>query len=148
MSITGRLVGPEAPSPEVVTLDLELFPTPWSPEQWGSLTDGGILLFTWRSHAAALLGFALFGVAEGDVVAHLYKILLRPEFRGTGEARAFWAEASQDLRRRGYSSVYLEVESSNSVAIGFYERLGFTTLRRVRSYYSNGSDAIMMNLTL
>ncbi len=148
MSIIGKLAGPEAPCSEVTSLDCELFPRPWNLEQWGSLSRDRFLLFTWRSQESRLLGFALYGVAPGDDVAHLYKILLRPEYRGMGEAKAFWLAITERLRGRGYASVYLEVESLNHVAIRFYERAGFRHLRRVRSYYSDGGDALMMNLTL
>ncbi len=148
MSITGRLAGPEAPSAEVISLDRELFPRPWTAEQWESLLVDKFLLYSWRGQQSGLLGFALFGVVPGDDVAHLYKIILRPEHRGAGEARAFWSSISQELRARGYGSVYLEVEGLNNAAIRFYEKVGFHHLRRVGSYYSDGSDALMMNLTL
>ena len=36
----------------------------------------------------------------------------------------------------------LFVRASNAVAVGMYERLGYTVYRRVLGYYSNGEDAL------
>jgi ribosomal-protein-alanine N-acetyltransferase len=148
MSITGRLGGPEAVSAEIIALDREHFSRPWTADEWSSLSSQRSLLFTWLRGASETLGFALFGYADGDDLVHLYKILLRPDCRGTGESEAFWSSIEAELLRHGFASVYLEVESNNSRAIRFYEREGFRLLRRNRSYYSDGQDALMMSLTL
>lgn len=36
----------------------------------------------------------------------------------------------------------LFVRASNAVAVGMYERLGYSVYRRVLGYYSNGEDAL------
>ncbi|HEY7507440.1 MAG TPA: hypothetical protein VH621_07505 [Nitrososphaera sp.] len=44
--------------------------------------------------------------------------------------------------------IYLEVRVSNTGAVKMYERLGFETKSRLRSYYRDGEDAYLMALEL
>ncbi len=146
MNITGKLTS-EQVTAEVISLDQTFFPTPWTTQAWKDLDLSTHLLVGWREKNA-LVGFALFGTAPGDDTAHLLKILLLNNSRGTGTSLSFWASILEDLRSRGFKSVYLEVESSNERAKGFYTKVGFKLLRVARAFYSSGEDALIMNLTL
>jgi ribosomal protein S18 acetylase RimI-like enzyme len=42
----------------------------------------------------------------------------------------------------------LMVRRSNAVALQFYERRGFTAVRRAPGYYENGEEGLVMRLTL
>lgn len=128
----------------LIELDQNFFPNPWTPRQWQELNFAQHLLFSWKKN----LGFALFGYLKGDDTAHLYKILIHPDQQGRGEVQDFWSCIKAELQNRGARSIYLEVEAQNERAIGFYQKVGFQTLRKVKAYYSDGSDALMMNLTL
>ena len=134
-------------SEEIVDLDNSYFPNPWSDEQWRSLDPSQNVLLEWRN-GEKLLGFALFGAIPGDDLAHLFKILILPEYQGSGEAMAFWKELTQFLKTKGLERVYLEVEASNLRAQKFYEKVGFRLLRKNKGYYSNGEDALMMDYLL
>lgn len=146
MNTTGRITV-ETSSPEVVDLDLTFFPTPWTRQQWSELNLSTHTIFGWRKEEK-LLGFALLWIMEGDDTAHLLKILLLNDSRGTGASTAFWSEIIRELKNKGFSSVYLEVEAHNLRAKTFYEKVGFAVLRRIKGYYSNGEDALTMSLTL
>jgi ribosomal-protein-alanine N-acetyltransferase len=95
-----------------------------------------------------LKGFALLGTVPGDDVAHLYKIVIAQTDRGSGTSQEFWAQITKQLVLFGITRVYLEVQGDNSRAINFYLKLGFKTLRKAKGFYSNGSDALIMELTL
>lgn len=144
MNTTGKfhLLGPKDLD-QIIEWDETYFPMPWSAKQWREMNLEHHLLMSWEE-----MGFALFGFMEGDDTAHLLKILIKPELRGKGPALNFWKEILNFLTSKKVKNIYLEVEASNERAIGFYQKLGFLTLRRVKGYYSNGSDALMMNLTL
>lgn len=51
------------------------------------------------------------------------------------------ATSGTECRHNGYF-VDLFVRSSNKLAIGMYEKLGYTTYRRVLGYYSGQEDAL------
>lgn len=147
MNTTGKLAIEPFTTSDVVKLDETRFPHPWTKEQWNELKPDQNILYTWRAQNT-LIGYCLFGITPGDDVAHLFKILIDPAFRQQGNAVLFWSAIVHALKIKKLSRVYLEVEASNQRAILFYEKAGFKLLRRNKGYYSNGEDALMMELTL
>jgi ribosomal-protein-alanine N-acetyltransferase len=146
MNITGRLTL-EKVSNEIINLDQTFFPTPWTIKEWEELHPDSHSLYGWKIQDR-LAGFALFWTLEGDGAAHLLKILLLENDRGKNNSLEFWSALESSLKARGFSSVYLEVEVKNLRAQGFYQKVGFRLLRRIKGYYSNGDDALTMSLTL
>lgn len=147
MSTIGNL-HQESFGPEVYELDQGEFPRPWTASQWKSLDDKNHTLFVWRSGSGELLSFALFGVMEGDNAAHLYKIVTRPQLRGTSISKEFFQALVGELGMKGYESIYLEVEVGNKRALRFYEKMGLKILRLSKRFYSDGEDAFIMSMTL
>jgi ribosomal protein S18 acetylase RimI-like enzyme len=131
---------------QILDLDREQFPRPWSSKDWIDLNWNHHLLYGWCLNGQTV-GFALFSLVTDDDVAHLLKICLRSDLRGQGISQQFWDFCLLKIRERGAKSIYLEVESHNHKAIGFYKKLNFETLRVVKSYYSDGTDAITMQIT-
>lgn len=147
MNTTGNLLQVTTPTEEVIRLDHDFFPHPWSREQWQVIDAEQNILLEWKGNEGHL-GFALFGYSPGDDVAHLYKILLHPSYQGSGQADAFWSAIVDLLREKGFGRIYLEVEAENARAISFYRKKQFQLLRRNKGYYSNGQDALIMELVL
>lgn len=150
MNTTGnfKVIGREDPEfSQVIELDHKDFPRPWKTEEWEKLNwDHHILLGL--ELGSALLGFALFGQAPGDDTAHLLKICVASPKRGSGITQEFWTQCLENLRGRGLKMIYLEVESPNQRAISFYHKAGFKLLRRIKAYYSDGTDAVTMQVTI
>lgn len=146
MNITGK-ISSERVSNEIIRLDQTFFPTPWTDRQWQDLAHETHTLLCWRE-GEVLKGFCLLWTLEGDNVAHLLKILLLEETRGTESSTKFWGGICDDLKKKGFQSVYLEVEAGNRRAQAFYEKVGFKAVRRNKAYYSSGEDALIMTLTL
>ncbi len=131
----------------VLDLDQTQFPRPWSQQGWLDLNwDHHILLGLKLENR--LVGMALFGLVPGDETAHLLKICVESRLRGKGVSTAFWEDCREFLRLQGVAAAYLEVESTNQRAIGFYQKLGFETLRTIKGYYSDGTDAMTMQMTI
>lgn len=147
MNTTGSMSEGPDDLPGIIELDQKYFPHPWTPEQWQGLNHDQHQVLAWKNQEK-ILGFALFATVPGDDVAHLYKILVHPEARGSKVILEFWSAILGKLRGLGFRQVYLEVEASNERAVGFYKKVGFVSLRRVKGYYSNGSDGLMLQLML
>lgn len=147
MNITGRLKRDPLNSTQVIALDRDYFPHPWSENQWAELNPEHHILFSWEIENFSA-GFALFGHVPGDDTVHLYKIIIRPDFRRKKIASEFWGEILKELSVLGVFRVFLEVERRNLAAVKFYEKAGFKTLKINKAYYSNGDDGLMMELTL
>jgi [ribosomal protein S18]-alanine N-acetyltransferase len=150
MSITGKLIQVLPNSEywgEILEMDQLFFSRPWSRPQWEDADWTQHVLYSWKSYENPI-GFALFFHLPDDPTAHLLKIYMDPTERGQGKSVLFWREVSASLLERGVKEVYLEVEEKNSRAVGFYQKIGFSKLRDLRSYYSDGSHALSMSLTL
>jgi ribosomal-protein-alanine N-acetyltransferase len=149
MSTSGKLLG-LSPARDDLTKIFELdhnhFPRPWTKAEWMSMDSAHSLIYAWQKNG--MDGFALFHRVDGDETAHLLKICVLPELRGTGLIQEFWAELVKNLKFLGVGSVYLEVEKTNSRAVKFYQKMGFLPLREIKAYYSDGTAAVTMSLTL
>jgi ribosomal-protein-alanine N-acetyltransferase len=150
MNTTGSFfkLTPQNPSfHQVYLLDQAEFPKAWSLESWQGLNWEHHYLNGWKV-AQELKGFALFSLVDGDDVAHLLKVCVASELRGAKNAEALFNFSLEELRARAAKSVYLEVEITNLAAIKFYQKLGFSSLRKIKGYYSDGGDALTMQLTI
>lgn len=150
MNTFGRLLNLSSGSEEfqdVLNLDQHDFPKPWSMQDWGSLNWSHHQLFGIKKETE-LVGFALFSQIPGDDSVHLLKICLKSSLRGGPDTQIFWTALIEELKLKGVRSIYLEVESRNARAIGFYRKSGFQLLRIIKTFYSNGDDAHTMQLIL
>lgn len=131
----------------IIEMDGRDFPNPWSRAEWDQLDFNHHTLFTYVTENK-LQGYALFQTLPGEPVAHLLKICIDPSQRGTRMASEFWTKIRQGLSELAHQAIYLEVALNNTRAIGFYRKMGFRELRVIRGYYSNGDDALVMDVTL
>lgn len=69
--------------------------------------------------------------------------------RGQGIGRKLLAQLLEHAVSQKAGSVYLEVRASNEPAVGLYESVGFTQLKRIRNYYRFPTeDALLMGMAL
>lgn len=81
-------------------------------------------------------------------IGDIQTIGVLPDFEGRGIARAMMDELIAESVRRGAGEVMLEVSSTNPRAQRLYERYGFTHIHTRRRYYRDGSDGLIMRLSL
>lgn len=130
-------------------LDQDFFPQPWNNESWDHLFSGPSKRFLLiAKDDEAILGFILFDYVDADSFAHLLKILVSPNQRGQKIGKGLLDKAVGILKGRQIKSFFLEVEEKNIVAIQLYEGLGFKIIHRKKQFYSNGTDAIIMTLSI
>lgn len=84
----------------------------------------------------------VMGKAEGQYTnwhGHVTAVTVAPSYRRLGLAKMMMDELERvtDKVYRGYF-VDLFVRVSNEIAIGMYEKLGYSVYRRVMEYYSGG----------
>jgi [ribosomal protein S18]-alanine N-acetyltransferase len=80
--------------------------------------------------------------------AELESIAVDPPYRGHGVAQALLKATIAPLRSQAAGILRLMVGTENEPALRFYERFGFTRVRRVKRYYGPGRDAWRMRLEL
>lgn len=83
-----------------------------------------------------------------EPIADVQTIAVVPEFEGKGIGSAILTELIEESRRRGAVEVLLEVRADNPRAQALYVRFGFEQIHVRRRYYRDGTDALIMRLTL
>jgi [ribosomal protein S18]-alanine N-acetyltransferase len=98
----------------------------------------------------AVLGFVLGRVIPGNVAAteaEIYNIAVVNEARRKGIGRMLLAAAIEHFVSKACECIWLEVRSSNSAAVQFYENNGFNRSAIRRNFYSDPvEDAFVMRL--
>jgi len=107
-------------------------------------------LFLLAEGTRAVDGYSITCVAgkSGNLVASLESIAVAPRARGCGAASLLLKSTIRRLKLQGVHRITLMVRRSNAVALQFYERRGFSAVRRAPGYYEDGEEGLVMRLTL
>ena len=118
----------------------------WSEHTWrNELRAPGRLVLVAEGEQADLRGAASFHLVAD--VADLDRIAVDPAHRRQGIARELLAAGLAWCAERGAQRILLEVEAHNRAAIELYRGCGFRELTTRPGYYSNGVDALVMELS-
>ncbi len=93
-------------------------------------------------------GFSNFRKLGFVKKGHVVSVAVLEEHRNKGLGKALMLEGINGSMHKKSDEIYLEVRVSNTGAVKMYERLGFETKSRLRSYYRDGEDAYLMALEL
>lgn len=132
---------------EIYLIELECFGgEAYSKSFLGRLLVRGDSLFLKALVDGEVAGFVVgvFRVVGGRRVCQLYSIDVRKRFRGMGVGSALLKAFEKRARELGAGEVVLQVEVSNSPALGLYLKHGYRVVRRIRDYYGGGRDAYEM----
>ena len=75
-------------------------------------------------------------------------VAVHPEHRRQGHGQHLLKTLLQTAKQRKCSIAMLEVSRNNIAAIQLYEQMGFTRVHKRIAYYSDGSDALLLNLAM
>ena len=92
--------------------------------------------------AGRTVGYAMSFYRSTSSLARLYSIAIAPEARGKGVANTLMAASEKAARKRGSTTLRLEVRIDNPVAIGLYRKRGYLEFGRYENYYEDGVAAI------
>ncbi len=127
----------------VVKLERESFPNyPYPSEAFHYYYRKCQDLFLVAESEGMILGYVL-GCSE-DEVGHVVSIAVAQKFRGMGIGRKLMIELERRMMGKGVRRIRLEVSVSNDIARRLYLGLGYKELARIRGYYPDGSDALVM----
>jgi ribosomal-protein-alanine N-acetyltransferase len=134
--------------PEVLAIERESFPSPWTEENFRHEIDGNPL--AWNLVVRAndrVVAFACAYVVGDELM--LNNIAVTASFRREGIGRALLGQLIEGARTRGCRRVTLEVRPSNAPARALYDGFGFTLVGRRRRYYADsGEDALLLACAL
>jgi [ribosomal protein S18]-alanine N-acetyltransferase len=141
----------EGDLPEILEIERDSFPTPWSPGLFRSEMANSISRMlvgkTVEAQGATVVGYVVFWRVADEI--HLHNIAVRRDLRKCGIASRLLSKAIRDCRPEGARFVTLEVRRSNIPAQKLYENLGFSVKGIRRGYYTDtGEDALIMSADL
>jgi ribosomal-protein-alanine N-acetyltransferase len=108
---------------------------------------GGDSVRTVVESAGKVLGF-IVAQATRRGVGHILTIDVPPSSRRIGIGSKLLSTAEDRLRAAACHSVVLETAVDNSTALAFYKRHGFSVVKTIPRYYSNGVDAFVLEKEL
>lgn len=128
--------------PEVLAIERELFPDPWSGKLFrDDLKDDGRRMAVCLRSDGAIAGYAVGWFVEDEF--HLGNLAVAKRHQGRGLGRRLLDHALGQARGRSCRLATLEVRASNRTAIALYRRSGFTEVAVRRRYYGS-EDALVM----
>jgi ribosomal-protein-alanine N-acetyltransferase len=132
---------------EILEIEKQSFPTPWSPGLFRSEMENSISRMMVGKKGAAVVGYVVFWRIADEV--HLHNIAVRRESRRCDIASRLFSRVICDGRTEGARLLTLEVRRSNVAAQKLYEGFGLN-VRGVRpGYYTDtGEDALIMSVDL
>ena len=92
-----------------------------------------------------IVGYSVVWVIKEE--AFIMAFAISPEHRGRGLGREFLRMLLQELKGKA-GVVQLDVRKSNLPAIRLYRSMGFRIVKERRKFYSDGENALMMELEL
>jgi ribosomal-protein-alanine N-acetyltransferase len=136
---------------EILEIERDSFPTPWSPGLFRSEMANSISRIlvgkVAQAQGTAVVGYVVFWRVVDEI--HLHNIAVRKDRRKCGIASRLLSKVIRDCRPEGARLVTLEVRYSNLPAQKLYERFGFSVKGVRRGYYTDtGEDALIMSADL
>jgi ribosomal-protein-alanine N-acetyltransferase len=127
----------------LVEIEKACFAVPWEENLIAADLNGeGNSVYLKASFKDIVVGYGVLG--QNGRLAHLMNIAVLPEYRRQGVAlqimAAFDVLAGDWLCKR----MCLEVRASTTGARTFYASIGFVYSSRIKGYYNDGEDAIML----
>ncbi len=87
-------------------------------------------------------------LADGSKRAYVHSFRVRPEFQQAGVGSKLMSKVEQDLLKRGYSEVSLNVGKDNPGARSIYDHLGYRVVKKVPGkwwYYDHNNKLQHVN---
>lgn len=124
----------------------ESFDRPWSASELERLAVLDGMILTVRPETGEPAGFALMQSVLDE--AEVLTIAVAKAARGAGLGRAILTAAESEAVSRGARRVFLDVSNRNQAGLALYRSAGYRQTGSRRAYYSDGSDAILMEKAL
>ena len=119
---------------DVVHIEREAFTDPWDEENFvADIENEHVIVLSARSGADCVGYLSCIALDDYGYVAN---VAVDSEYRSKGVGRALMDELRIRLKKRDIHDIVLDVRVSNSRAILFYEKYGFSVITRRKGFYT------------
>lgn len=128
---------------ELYAIECECFEQPWERHVIeADLFNLGAIIYLKASFKDEIAGYGV--LTRQQRTSHLLNLGVRADFRGRGVATQLMLALGEISLEWRCTRMRLEVRSSNRGARDFYAQLGFQYMTRMRGYYEDGEDALVL----
>lgn len=138
----------QADLPCIHSIELASYDYPWSIGNFADSLLAGYSMWVLEAEGE-VMGYYAMMAAVGE--AHLLNLTIAPSWRRHGLGRDLLGHCLARACEHQAGSLFLEVRTSNTAAIGLYHSNGFVDLAVRRAYYPAGDgreDALIMKKDL
>ncbi|MCW5878168.1 MAG: ribosomal protein S18-alanine N-acetyltransferase [Anaerolineales bacterium] len=130
----------------VFTLEQASYPRPWTRRSFDfELNDNpAALLWAAEVETGQIAGYCVAWRLDDEL--HIANFTVAPSRRRQGVGRSLLAQALAEAAGLGLRSAFLEVRRGNLAAQGLYQQFGFRQVGLRPRFYSDGEDAVLMQL--
>jgi ribosomal-protein-alanine N-acetyltransferase len=133
----------------IMGIERQSFKNPWSSNMFEALHQITPEGFYVAVIDEAIIGYAIVLTEQSwrhwsrKRTVHLLNLAVHPHFRKKGIGKHLFNRVITDIERIDAEEIYLEVRASNTNAIAFYKKLGFSRIGLINRFYGD-EDAIVM----
>lgn len=127
----------------ILEIEKEANSAPWSDRSFRHEIGNPQAIFLVALYQDRVVGYGGIWLVVDE--AHVTTVAIDSGYRRKGIGRRLMIELLCRAKDQGLACSTLEVRASNSAAIELYERLGYVSVSRRKSYYpDNREDAVVM----
>ncbi len=120
----------------------------FSRRQFSYLIKNANSVFFVVKEAGNVLANLILLKRSGSAKLRMYSLAVHPNSRGKGIAHLLIEKTKSYAKEIGCNQIYLEVRTDNLIAIKLYQKEGFSKSGIKNKFYSDGCDAIVMNMSI
>ena len=122
----------------LVKIEEDAFSTPFKAKDFEKIIESSISNVLVATQNGVPIGHISYTVILDE--CQIINVAVSRNMRGQGIGSLIMEHFIMKMRQNGISKVFLEVRASNSIAIGLYEKLGFSMFGERKSYYKNPTE--------
>ncbi len=126
----------------IIELEYQNFDYPYPPEIVNFLFESYRDTFLVVEKDGEVIGFVIGIVQKKE--GHILVIAIRDDFKRKGVGTFLMKKLIDIYKKKGITRLKLEVRASNIAAISMYKNLGFKITNRLKHYYENGEDGLLL----
>lgn len=126
----------------IIDLEYQNFDFPYPPEVINFLYESYRNTFLVAEKDRDIIGFVI-GITQRKE-GHILVIAVRDDFKRKGIGTVLMQKLISVYKKNGITRLRLEVRESNIAAISMYRKLGFKINNKLKHYYEDGEDGLLL----
>ncbi|MAW06983.1 MAG: hypothetical protein CME61_01735 [Halobacteriovoraceae bacterium] len=136
---------------KLIMLDNSQMKYPWTLASWEqSYIAENLMCILEHCQNGDIISCVIFSF-QSEESLEIHKFIVDKRWRRTGKGRLLFNKLKTEIKTKANllkCDIVLEVSVENEDAISFYRALGFEPVAKRKSFYSDGSDAYTMILSI